>query len=104
MAPPRLTIHDMAVDIRHRAFRDIGEDEWARYCMWFEQELPTLAGPLEFDNRAEQLKAVYQLLARDEDARDTQLALCWLDSKGYGATTLEELKQKLADFRSKNPD
>ena len=97
MAQPKLTIHDMAVDSRRWAIRDYGEDEWARYCMWFEQELPAVSG----NDEHRQLAAVYALLARDEDARDTQLALCWLDGKGYGATTLEELKQTLANFRKK---
>lgn len=100
MAKTELTIHDVAVDIRQRAFKNIGEDEWARYCMWFEQELPAPSGLPGSNDQPEQLLAVYQLLARDLDARDTQLALCWLDGKGFGATTLKELKQTLARIRT----
>ena len=84
------TIKQLADSARQDGLATFGEAGFARLCLEFEEWL---------NNDCEKALAI---LAAGQDARKMNLALVWLDAKGFSLLTVERLAAILYKMREKN--
>ncbi len=81
------TIKELADSARQDGMVTFGEAGFARLCLEFEERI-----------NSEYEKAL-EILAAGQDARQMNLALVWLDGKGYSLLTVEQLAVILYKLR-----
>ncbi len=86
------TISIWANEIRRRAITAMGEREFAKLMLHFDQQVP----PGDDQDR---LLFVLGFLVKVQDPKSAQLAICWLDGAGYGETTCNRLFDEINRLR-----
>ena len=81
------TIKELADSARQDGLATFGEAGFARLCLQFEEQI-----------HSDYEKAL-EILAAGQDARQINLALVWLDGKGYSLLTVERLAVILYKLR-----
>jgi hypothetical protein len=73
------TIHDISVQVRKTALNSLGERRWVKLLLWFDEHVKG------------DLNTVKAIVRMGNEPSLFQLAICWLDNKGYGRQTIGEL-------------
>ena len=81
------TIKELADSARQDGLANFGEAGFARLCLEFEDRI-----------NSDYYKAL-DILAAGQDVREINLALVWLDGKGYSLLTVERLAAILYKIR-----
>lgn len=81
------TIKELADSARRDGLATFGEAGFARLCLEFEEQINSDYG------------RALEILAAGQDARQINLALVWLDGKGYSLLTVERLAVILYKLR-----
>ncbi|MDB5082407.1 MAG: hypothetical protein JWP00_4331 [Chloroflexi bacterium] len=84
------TIKELADSARQDGMSAFGEAGFARLCLEFEERINS-----DYD------KAL-AILAAGQDAKEINLALVWLDGKGYSLLTVERLAAILYKIRERH--
>lgn len=81
------TIKHLADSARQAGLATFGEAGFARLCLEFEQQIDS------------DYARALAILAAGQDAREMNLALVWLDGRGYSLLTVEQLAGILYKLR-----